>query len=102
VRYIKPLGRLTLGETLGVHLSVHTIILPPQGSGFEVISALIVILVASWRILDDCAHSDDLAPSFVFVCEMAKDGEVPCRLQPWEYQVTQVLGTVREDKGPMR
>jgi hypothetical protein len=64
---------LTLGDTLGV----HTIILPPQVSAFEVILALMVILVASWCIWDDCAHIYLLVvPSFVFVYERVNDGEV--------------------------
>jgi hypothetical protein len=63
-RYVKHLGRLTLGDTLGV----QTIILRQQVSAFEAIPALMAILVASWRILDYYAHSDLLVPSFTFVC----------------------------------
>jgi hypothetical protein len=55
---------------------VHTIILPTQVSAFEVILALMAILVASWCILNDCAHNYLLVPSFVFVYEMVKDGRV--------------------------
>jgi hypothetical protein len=72
--YVKHLGRLTLGDTLGV----HTIILPPHVSAFEVILALMAILVALWCILDDCAHNHLLVLSFVFVYEIVKDGEVAC------------------------
>ena len=59
-------------------MGVHIIILPPHVSAFEVILALMAILVASWCILDDCAHNYLLVPSFVFVYEMVKDGEVAC------------------------
>jgi hypothetical protein len=81
---------------------VYTIILFPQVSAFGVISALIAILVASWRILDDCAHSDLLASSFVFVCEMAKDSEGTCWFQLWVVSSYAGSGTVRENKWPMR
>ena len=67
-------GPFDTGDTLGV----HTIILPPQVSAFEVILALMTILVASWYILDDCAHNHLLVSSFVFVNEMVKDGVVAC------------------------
>jgi hypothetical protein len=61
---------------------MHTIILPPYVSAFEVILALMAILVASWCILDDWAHNYLLVPSFVFVYKMVKDGEVACGFQP--------------------
>ena len=67
-------GLFDTGDTLGV----HTIILPPQVSAFEVILALMAILVASWCILNDCAHNYLLVPSFVFVYEMVKDSVVAC------------------------
>jgi hypothetical protein len=89
---------LTLGDTLGVHI----IILPPHVSAFEVILALMAILVASWCILDDCAHNYLLVPSFVFVYEMVKDGEVACWFQPWVVSSYAGSGAVRENKWPMR
>jgi len=81
---------------------VHTIILPPQVSAFEVILALMAILVASWCILDDCAHNYLLVPSFVFVYEMVKDGEVACWFQLWVVSSYAGSGAVRENKWPMR
>jgi hypothetical protein len=83
-------------------LGVHTIILPPQVSAFEVILALMAILVASWCILDDCAHNYLLVPSFVFVYEMVKDGEVAWWFQLWVVLSYAGSGAVRENKWPMR
>ena len=88
------LSRLTLGDILGV----YTIILPPQVSAFEVILALMAILVASWCILDVCAHNYLLVPSFVFVYEMVEDGEVACWFQPWVVSSYAGTGAVRENK----
>jgi hypothetical protein len=81
---------------------VHTIILPPQVSAFEVILALMAILVASWCILDDCAHNYLLVPSFIFVYEMVKDGEVAWWFQLWVVLSYEGSGAVRENKWPMR
>ena len=74
----------------------------PQVSAFEVILALMAILVASWCILDDCAHNYLLVPSFVFVYEMVKDSEVACWFQPWVVLNYAGSGAVRENKWPMR
>jgi hypothetical protein len=93
-RYVKHLSRLTLGDTLGV----HTITLPLQVSAFEAILALMAILVTSWCILDDCTHNYLLVPSFVFVYEMVKEGEVAWWFQPWVVSSYAGSGTVR----PMR
>jgi hypothetical protein len=81
---------------------VHIIILPPHVSAFEVILALMAILVASWRILDDCAHNHLRVPSFVFAYEMVKDGEVACWFQRWVVSSYAGSGAVREHKWPMR
>ena len=81
---------------------MHTIILPPQVSAFEAILALMAILVASRCILDDCDHSYLLVPSFVFVYEMVKDGEVACWFQPRVVSSYAGSGAVHENKWPMR
>ena len=97
MRYLKHLGRSTL-DTLGV----HTILLLPQVSAFEVILALMAILVASWCLLNDCAHNYLLIPSFVFVYEMVKDGEVACWFQLWMVLSHAGSGAIRENQWPMR
>ena len=81
---------------------MHTIILPPQVSAFAVILALMAILVASWCILNDCARNYLRVPSFGFVHEMVKDGEVACWFQLCMVSSHVGSGAVRENKWPMR
>ena len=59
------------------------------------------ILVASWCILDDCAHNY-LSVYLVFVYEMVKDGEVAWSFQLWVVLSYAGSGAVRENKWPMR
>jgi hypothetical protein len=69
---LKYLGRLPLGETLGLQRTI----LSKQVYAFEAPPALVTIIVALLRILDDCAHSDLLFQAFAVLCVLAKDGEV--------------------------
>jgi len=52
--HLKHLGRLTLRKALGFEITIPL----KQLRAFDAIPALGAILVASLRILDDCAHSD--------------------------------------------
>jgi hypothetical protein len=63
---------------LGFEIAIALKLLCP----FEALPALVAIIIASWRILDYCAHSYLLGPFFALVCVMAKDGEVAFSLQP--------------------
>jgi len=56
-------------------LGCEIAILRKEVSPFDAIPALVAIIVASWRLLDDRSHSYLLWPSFAFVFVMAKDGE---------------------------
>ena len=77
--HVKHLGRLTLGEPLGLQIAI----LLKQVSAFDAIPALVAILIASLLVLDYCSHSDLLFTSFAFVYVMAKDGEVAFWFQPF-------------------
>ena len=77
--HFKHLGRLTLGEALGVQVAL----LRQQVSAFKALPALVTILVALLFLLDYRSHSDLLVPSFALVCVMAKDGEVAFWFQPF-------------------
>ena len=68
-RHVKPLRRLTLGEALGCEIAI----LRKEVSPFDAIPALVAIIVASLRLLDDRSHRYLLRPSFAFVFVMAKD-----------------------------
>jgi hypothetical protein len=80
-RDVKHLGRLTLGEALGLQMAIPL----TQRSAFDPIPALVAILVALCLILHDCAHSDLLCHPSAFVYVMAKDGEVAFRVCPTFY-----------------
>jgi hypothetical protein len=77
--HLQHLGRLTLGEALGVQVAI----LRKQVSAFEALPALVALIVALWLLLDYRAHSYLLGPSFAFVGVMAKDGEVAFWFQPF-------------------
>jgi len=77
-RDVKHLDRLTLGEALGVQITI----LRTQRSAFDTIPALVTTLVALCLIVHYCAHSDLLCHPSAFVYVMAKDGEVAFSLQP--------------------
>ena len=62
-RDVKHLGRLTLGEALGLQMAISL----TQRSAFDTIPALVAILVALCLILHDCAHSDLLCPPLALV-----------------------------------
>ena len=51
--HVKHLGRLTLGDPLGLQIAIPR----KQVSAFEALPALVAILVASLRVLDYVAHS---------------------------------------------
>jgi len=76
-RNLKHLGRLTLGEALGLQSAIPL----KKVSAFEAIPALVLIIVASLRLLDDRAHSSLLLQPFALVFVMAKDDEVACWFQ---------------------
>jgi hypothetical protein len=76
--HVKHLGRLTLGHPLDFEIAIALTLLRP----FEAIPALMAILIATLRILDDCSHRYLLFRSFASVCVMAKDGEVAFWFQP--------------------
>jgi hypothetical protein len=75
----KHLGRLTLGEALGLQVARRR----KQRSACEAIPALVAILVALVLLLDYRSHSDLLFQSFAFVGVTAKDGEVAFWFQPF-------------------
>jgi len=50
--HIKRLGGLTQGEPLGLQVTI----LRKQLSTFDAIPALVALIIATLRILDDCAH----------------------------------------------
>ena len=76
-RHLKPRGRLTLGDALGLQIAIPR----KQVSAFEAIPALVLIIVASLRLGDSRAHSSLLLQPFAFVFVMAKDDEVACWFQ---------------------
>jgi len=51
-RYLRRLGGLTLGESLGLQVAV----LRQQLSTFDAIPTLVALIIATLRILDNCAH----------------------------------------------
>ena len=65
---LKDLRRVTLGEALSLQIAIPL----KQTRAFDAIPALVVIIVASLRILDDCAHSDLLCPPFALVYMMQR------------------------------
>ncbi len=101
--HIQPLGRLTLGEALGLPITI----LPQQRSAFEALPALMAILVALLLLLPDRAPSDLLFPSFASGCVMAQDGEVAFWFQPFVRASLSCLGLSsrpsgrRGDRGPI-
>ena len=94
----KPLGRLTLGEALGL----PTVIPLTQRSACDTIPALVAILVAVRRILHDWAHRDLLCSPSAFVYVMAKDGEVAFSFQPFGVSRYSLAEVVFETKWPTR
>jgi hypothetical protein len=52
--HIKRLGGLTQGEPLGLQVTIRR----TQLSTFDAIPALVALILATWRLLDDCAHRD--------------------------------------------
>jgi len=71
-RHVQHLRRLTLGDALGLQIAIPL----KKVRAFEAIPALVLIIVASWRILDYRAHRSLLLQPFAFVFVMAKDDEV--------------------------
>ena len=51
--HVKPLGRLTLGPPLDFQIAIPR----KQVSVFEALPSLVAISMATWRLLDDGAHS---------------------------------------------
>ena len=97
-RYVKHLGRLTLGEALGLQ-----IVLPlTQRRAVDTIPALVAILVALCLILHACAHSDLLCHPSAFAYVLAKDGEVAFSLQPSAVSSDCLAEVVIETKWPTR
>src|SRR2546425_12231712 len=70
--YVKHLGHLTLGHPSGFKLPIALTLLRP----FEPLPALMAILMATLRELDDCSHSDFLFRSVPCVSVRPTDGEV--------------------------
>jgi len=97
-RDVKPLGRLTLGEALGVPMAIPL----TQCSAFDTLPALVAILVALRLLLHDCAHSDLLCHPSAFVYVMAKDGEVAFSFQPSAVSSDCLAEVVIETKWPTR
>src|SRR5262245_50650885 len=60
---LKDLRRVTLREALSLQIAIPL----KQTRAFDAIPALVAIIVAAVRILDDCAHSDLLCPPFALV-----------------------------------
>jgi hypothetical protein len=77
-RIVQHLDRLTLGDPLGV----QSTILHKQVCTFAARSALVTLLIATWRLLDYRSHSDLLFPSFASVYVRVQDGEVAFWFQP--------------------
>jgi hypothetical protein len=94
--HLKHLSGLTLGETS----RLQSAILLPYLSMFEAIPALVAILVASLRRLDDCAHSDLLCLPFALVYVMGKDGGVASWFQPFVRSSHGLSGAVIKTKWP--
>ena len=65
---LKDLRRVTLGEALSLQIAIPL----QQTRAFAALPALVAIIVASWRLLDDCAHSDLLCPPFALVYMMQR------------------------------
>ena len=65
---LKDLRRVTLGEALSLQIAIPL----QQTRAFAALPALVAIIVASLRILDDCAHSDLLCPPFALVYMMQR------------------------------
>ena len=95
---VKDLRRLTLGDILRFEIAIPC----QQVRAFETLPALMAILVAPWRILDDCAHSDLLSHPFAFVFVMAKDDEVAFCFQLFAVSSHCLSGAVIETKWPTR
>ena len=93
---LKDFRRVTLGETLSLQGARPL----KQTRAFDAIPALVAIIVASWRILDDCAHSDLLCPPFALVYVMAKDGGVASWFQPFVRSRHGLSGAIIGTKWP--
>jgi hypothetical protein len=94
--HLTPLSGLTLGQASRLQSAIRL----PYLSMFEAIPALVAILVASLRRLDDWAHSDLLCPRFALVYVMAKDGGVASSFQPFVRSRHGLSGAVIETKWP--
>ena len=78
--HLKPLGRLTLGDTLGVQITIPR----KQVSAFDMRPALVAILIATLLVLDDGSHSSLLfLKPLSWENSMAKDGEGARLVQPF-------------------
>jgi hypothetical protein len=95
-RHLKHLGRLTLGDALGLQIAIPL----KKVSAFEAIPALVLIIVASLRLLDYRAHSYLLLQPFAFVFVMAKDDEGACWFQLFAVSSHRLSGAVIETKWP--
>jgi hypothetical protein len=87
---------LTLGDTLGLQIAIPL----KKVSAFEAIPALVLIIVASLRLLDYRAHSYLLLQPFAFVFVMAKDDEGACWFQLFAVSSHRLSGAVIETKWP--
>jgi hypothetical protein len=97
-RDVKPLGRLTLGEALGLPIVIPL----TQRRAVDTIPALVAILVALRLLLPYCAHSDLLCHPSACVYVMAKDGEVAFSFQPSGVSSYCLAEVVTETKWPTR
>jgi hypothetical protein len=78
-RYLEHLGRLTLGETLGLQIAILRI----QLRTFDTLPTLGALIMATLRILDSCFHSSLLLKPLSWAQCMAKDGEGTLAVQPF-------------------
>jgi hypothetical protein len=92
------LGGLVLGHPLGFESAIALTLLCP----FEALPALVAIIVASGRIVDDCSHRCLLFPPFTLACVMAKDDETAFLCQLLMVSNHCFSGAVSSRKWPTR
>jgi hypothetical protein len=78
--HVQSLSCLTLREALGLQVAI----LRKSLRTFDAIPALVALIIATLRILDDCAHRYLLLLTPLSWCtSMAKDGEGALLVQPF-------------------
>jgi hypothetical protein len=86
--HVKPLGRLTLGDTLGVQITIPR----KQVSAFEARPALVTSIIATLRVLDDRCHRYLLFQPFALQSCWLRMARELSGFNPYSCRVAEFLG----------